>query len=126
GPARRAPADGAEGGGEQGLGSFRDRRIAELPARLVEQKAIYSESHPVVANIRRSLEALAVDSPQLAALRQELHELEAEYVSKGGTAANLDDRPLTRPAPSTSAPAIIASMESPKIGRASCRERERA
>jgi hypothetical protein len=98
---------------EQDLVSFRDRKIAELQARLAEQKAVYSESHPVVANIRRSLEALAVDSPQLAALRQELHELEAEYVARGGTPANLDDRPLARPAAPTSAPAIIASMEGP-------------
>jgi hypothetical protein len=90
---------------------FRDRKIAELQAQLAEQRAVYSESHPVVLNIQRSLEALAADSPQLAALRQELRELETQYVRKGGTPDELDRAAPRRP--SSSAPAVIAALEGP-------------
>jgi len=111
--ARLRSAIGAKRRAVEDLVSFRDRRIAELQARLAEQKAVYAESHPVVATIRRSLEALAVDSPQLAELRQELQELEARYLARGGTAAESDEASLARPAPPPSAPAIIAALEGP-------------
>ena len=93
------------------LVEFRDRRIAQLQAQLAEQKAVYAESHPVVANIERSLEALAVDSPQVGALRQELQELESLYLQKGGSPADLEQAALVRSATRSSAPAIIAALE---------------
>jgi hypothetical protein len=65
----------------------------------------------VVQNIRRSLEALSVDSPQLAALRQELRELETQYVRKGGTPDELDRAAPRRS--TSSAPAVIAALEGP-------------
>jgi hypothetical protein len=71
--------------------SLRNRRIAELQTRLTEQRAIYAESHPAVDNIKRSLEALQTDSPQLAALRQELQQDEARYLAQGGFPADLGD-----------------------------------
>jgi hypothetical protein len=71
--------------------SFRNRRIAELQTRLTEQRAVYAESHPVVDNIKRSLEALQADSPQLAALRQELQQDEARYLAEGGSPADFGD-----------------------------------
>lgn len=73
------------------LVSFRQRRIEELQTQLAEQKAVYSENHPVVANTRRSLEAIASDSPQIAELRREVAELEARYVERGGSLADLAD-----------------------------------
>jgi len=66
---RRAIAD---------LEEFRRRRISELQTRLQEQRAIYSENHPVVLDIQQSLDALRHESPQLVALRRELAALEED------------------------------------------------
>jgi uncharacterized protein involved in exopolysaccharide biosynthesis len=78
------------------LVTFRERRIAELQAQLAELKAVYSESHPNVVNTRRSLEALAGDSPQVSQLRQQIAELEGRYVSRGGSAAELTEGVVAR------------------------------
>jgi hypothetical protein len=66
---RRAVAD---------LEEFRRRRITELQTRLQEQRAVYSENHPVVLDIQQSLEALHHESPQLVTLRRELATLEED------------------------------------------------
>jgi hypothetical protein len=59
---RRAIAD---------LEEFRQRHLIELQTRLTEQRAIYSENHPIVTDLQRSIELLKQPSPQLAMLRQE-------------------------------------------------------
>jgi uncharacterized protein involved in exopolysaccharide biosynthesis len=71
--------------------AFRQRRVEELQTQLTEQRAVYSENHPIVANTRRSLEAVAADSPQITALRREVADLEARYAEKGGGFADLED-----------------------------------
>jgi uncharacterized protein involved in exopolysaccharide biosynthesis len=71
------------------LVSYRQRRIEELQTQLTEQRAVYSENHPIVANTRRSLEAVAADSPQITALRREVADLEARYAEKGGGVADV-------------------------------------
>jgi uncharacterized protein involved in exopolysaccharide biosynthesis len=68
------------------LEEFRARRIAEIQARLSELKATYTPAHPLVVAARESVEALSTDSPQLAELRREEHELLAEYLARGGRA----------------------------------------
>jgi uncharacterized protein involved in exopolysaccharide biosynthesis len=79
----RAMLDGKERAVED-LEQLRRRRLAELQAQYTEQKAVYAESHPILVNLRESIQALAQDSPQLAQLRREVHELEAAFVASGG------------------------------------------
>src|SRR5438128_15409 len=59
---RRANAD---------LEDFRQRHLAEMQTRLTEQRAVSSESRPLVTDLQRSIELLRQPSPQLALLRQE-------------------------------------------------------
>jgi hypothetical protein len=79
------------------LVAFRQRRIEELQTQLTEQRAVYSENHPIVANTRRSLEAVAADSPQIAELRREVADLENRYIQLGGASAELGDGGGTAP-----------------------------
>ncbi|HMK72024.1 MAG TPA: hypothetical protein VK454_01720, partial [Myxococcaceae bacterium] len=71
---RRAIAD---------LEAFRQRRITELETRLLEVRALYAESHPAVADVLQSLNALRQGSPQVVTLRRELAALEAELKRRG-------------------------------------------
>ena len=59
---RRAIAD---------LEDFRQRHLVELQTRLTEQRAVYSETHPIVLDLQRSIELLRNPSPQVTMLRQE-------------------------------------------------------
>jgi uncharacterized protein involved in exopolysaccharide biosynthesis len=79
---RRAIAD---------LEEFRRRRVTELQTKLQEQRAIYSENHPIVVDIQQSLAAVQKESPQVAALKAELAGLESELKTKGiaGDAAEI-------------------------------------
>jgi hypothetical protein len=62
----------------------RQRRISELEARLEQERAVYSETHPAVVDTRETLEALQrQESPQIVALQGELVPLEAELQQRG-------------------------------------------
>jgi hypothetical protein len=61
------------------LDEFRRRRLGELQSELAQKRAVYADAHPVVAQVLQSIAALQEDSPQLAALRREERELQAEY-----------------------------------------------
>jgi len=65
------------------LEEFRRKRIGELEARLQEQRAVFSDNHPVVLDTLQSLAALRSESPQVVALQQELAPLEAELKQRG-------------------------------------------
>jgi len=78
---RRAIAD---------LEEFRQKHLVELQTRLMEQRAIYSENHPIVTDLQRSLELLKQPSPQLTMLRQEAATLRQQLADSGG------DRPAKR------------------------------
>jgi uncharacterized protein involved in exopolysaccharide biosynthesis len=65
------------------LEEFRRRRVTELQTKLQEQRAGYSDTHPMVLDTEQSLEALRQDSPQVAALKRELEPLQAELRKKG-------------------------------------------
>jgi hypothetical protein len=54
------------------------RRVAELQARLDQQRAVYTDAHPVLSDARQALKAAEEPSPQVAALKKEIAELEAE------------------------------------------------
>ncbi|HEY1334548.1 MAG TPA: hypothetical protein VGF31_09855, partial [Myxococcaceae bacterium] len=61
------------------LDEFRRRRLAELQTELTQKRAVYADAHPAVAQILQSISALSEDSPQLAALRKDERDLQAEY-----------------------------------------------
>jgi hypothetical protein len=61
-----------------GLDEFRRRRVAELQAKLEEQRAVYTEAHPAIADLKQAIASASQDSPQMAALRQELGGLNRE------------------------------------------------
>jgi len=66
-----------------GLVEARQRQISELQARLEEQRSVHSDTDPAVVETRESLEALRRESPQIAALQQELAPLETEMRQRG-------------------------------------------
>ena len=72
---------------------FRRRRTIELQSRLREQRAAYSDNHPVVLDLQQSLEALGRESPEILGLRKDLATLEKELRSRG----LLGDVPLGAP-----------------------------
>jgi len=72
------------------LEAFRSRRLTELKDDLEKQKQVYADAHPTVVRLKESIAAMTADSPQLAELRREEHELAAEVTQAGG------DRPPER------------------------------
>jgi uncharacterized protein involved in exopolysaccharide biosynthesis len=69
------------------LEAFRTRRLTELKDELDKQKQVYADAHPVVMRLKESIAAMTADSPQLAELRREEHELAAEVSQAGGDKA---------------------------------------
>jgi hypothetical protein len=65
------------------LEDLRRRRLSDLQARLAEARTIYTESHPTVTDLKQSIAAVSVESPQVAGLRQEVASLKAEYDARG-------------------------------------------
>ncbi len=65
------------------LESFRRRDIDAMEARLVEMRALYSETHPLVSDTEQSLKALRQESPQVATLGRELASLTQELEQRG-------------------------------------------
>jgi len=66
------------------LEDFRKKRLLEIQARLSEQKAIYSETHPIVVDLAQSVRSMSNESPQVATLRREMNDLRSEYLRRGG------------------------------------------
>jgi uncharacterized protein involved in exopolysaccharide biosynthesis len=66
------------------LEAFRAKRLGELKDDMEKQKQVYADAHPTVVRLKESIAAMTADSPQLAELRREEHELAAEYAQAGG------------------------------------------
>jgi uncharacterized protein involved in exopolysaccharide biosynthesis len=66
------------------LEEFRRRRVAELQAQLAQQLTTYAPQHPAVIATRQSIETSSGTSPQLATMRAEVAQLEAEVRRRGG------------------------------------------
>lgn len=64
----------------------RQRRLLELQARLTEQRVTYSDSHPIVADTRRTIDMFSQPSQQVVQLQQEAATLEARYRDLTGSA----------------------------------------
>lgn len=60
------------------LEDLRRHRLSDLQARLAEARAIYTENHPTIVDLKQSIAALSVESAQVTSLRQEIAELKAE------------------------------------------------
>jgi uncharacterized protein involved in exopolysaccharide biosynthesis len=69
------------------LESFRERHLVELQTKLMEQRAIYSENHPMILDLQQTIRSLQRESPQVTALRQEETELRQQLSSLGVDAA---------------------------------------
>lgn len=68
----------------QDLEEFRNKRLAELQAQMAEQKAVYSDQHPVILDTLQRIKALHEDSPQILQLKHDEEELLDEYRRRGG------------------------------------------
>ncbi len=68
------------------LEGFRQRRLAELHVKLQEQRAVYTEAHPAVADVEQAIAAASQESPQVTRLRGELKQLRGEYQGLSQTA----------------------------------------
>jgi uncharacterized protein involved in exopolysaccharide biosynthesis len=75
------------------LEDLRRRRMLELQTRLREQRATYSDNHPVVLDLQQNIAALNQEPAELQTLRRDLAALEKELRSRG----LLADVPLGAP-----------------------------
>lgn len=68
------------------LEEFRRRRLSELNSELAEKKAVYTESHPVMVDLRQTIASLSSESPQVQSLRAELAQLQKDFAAKSAQA----------------------------------------
>ena len=64
------------------LEEMRLRRLADLQAQLDQTRTVYSEAHPSVIALRRDIETLSRESPQILALREEAAALRRQYAAR--------------------------------------------
>ncbi|HTO99006.1 MAG TPA: hypothetical protein VMK66_18275 [Myxococcales bacterium] len=68
------------------LEEFHAKRLAELQARLADQKRVYSDLHPAVIEVQERIDVLQKQGPaQLVTLKQEERDLEAEILQRHGS-----------------------------------------
>ncbi|HET9754854.1 MAG TPA: hypothetical protein VFP52_17910, partial [Myxococcales bacterium] len=65
------------------LEEMRRRHLLELQTRLAEQRAVFSQNHPIIVDLKESIESLSRESPQLATLRAEEADLRRQLVAHG-------------------------------------------
>jgi uncharacterized protein involved in exopolysaccharide biosynthesis len=90
------------------LEAVRKRRLSESQANLDQQRTTLTDNHPVVVELRKATAALAIASPEVAAKRDEIAKLEADYASKRGE--RRDDSSTT---PSTAGATSSADATTP-------------
>ena len=66
------------------LEDFRAKRLGELRTQLAEQKVMYAAQHPVVLDTQQRIAAVELDSPQVTQVKEDIANLHAEYLRKGG------------------------------------------
>ena len=93
------------------LEDLRRRRLSDLQARLAEARAIYTENHPTIVDLKQSIVALSVESAQVTGLRQEAASLKAECDSKAASASGVPT-PTPLVAWTTSLPGPVGSAAS--------------
>ncbi len=70
------------------LESFRQQRIAQVRAELMQQESTYAADHPTLASTRRVLATLNEPSPQVQELAAEIDKLEREVQQKRGSSSS--------------------------------------
>ncbi|BDG04634.1 GumC family protein [Anaeromyxobacter oryzae] len=100
----------------QDVEEFRRRRLADLQAQLDERRNTYSDAHPSVIGLRRDIDSLSRESPQITALREEEAKLRKEYAARSGR-----DAPSASPAPAR----VVEVRSAPQRSSASAEEDER-
>ncbi len=73
------------------LEAYRSKHLLELKDDLEKQRQTFADAHPNVVRIKESIAAMTTDSPQLAELRREEHDLAAEYAQLGGDKAPVSE-----------------------------------
>jgi uncharacterized protein involved in exopolysaccharide biosynthesis len=63
----------------EGFEEFRRHRLSELQAQLAEARTTFTENHPVIGDLKQTIAALSVESPEVTTLRQEALSLKGEY-----------------------------------------------
>jgi uncharacterized protein involved in exopolysaccharide biosynthesis len=66
----------------EGFEEVRRHRLSELQAQLAEARSTFTESHPVVSDLKQSIVGLSVEAPEVTTLRQEALSLKGEYDRK--------------------------------------------
>jgi uncharacterized protein involved in exopolysaccharide biosynthesis len=67
------------------LESFRQQRIQQLQTKLEEERGVYTDEHPIVADTKQALSAASQESPQARQLKGELKRLRSDYDSLHAT-----------------------------------------
>jgi uncharacterized protein involved in exopolysaccharide biosynthesis len=67
----------------------RQRQLAELQAQLTRLTTIYTPAHPMVLSVQQNIAALSRDSPQLAALKTQMDDLDSDYQKRVAAVAEL-------------------------------------
>lgn len=75
------------------LEEFRQRRLSELNATLAEKRATYTDNHPVIIDLRQTIDSLSTESPQVKSLRAEVDRLQQDFDTKAA-AARAESRPV--------------------------------
>lgn len=79
------------------LEDVRRHRLTELRARLLEQRAVYTENHPTIIDLEQTIAFMSKDSPQAASLRKEAAALSAQLDGKGFTDTDRGSSPAALP-----------------------------
>lgn len=55
-----------------------DQRLTALQVQLSERKAVYTDAHPIITDLKQQIQSARIETPQVAKLRSELSDLRAE------------------------------------------------
>jgi hypothetical protein len=69
------------------LEEFRRRHLSELNASLAEKRAMYTDNHPTIIDLRQTIASFSTESPQVQALRADIDRLQKEFDQKSAAAA---------------------------------------
>jgi hypothetical protein len=86
----------------------RTRRLAELRGKLTELESQYTAVHPLIMDTRRTIASLSHETPQVTALRSEVHDLENELKRK---TAEAEVAATSGAAPATGLRAVTTGAE---------------
>jgi uncharacterized protein involved in exopolysaccharide biosynthesis len=93
------------------MAAGRSQQLSEARGRLTAAQTIYTEDHPTVLALRQTVEQLSRDSPELAAARREVRDLQDQYdalsVKVGVATEDAQSRAFAAGAPSLDPLSIV-------------------